>query len=200
MRRGIKMKKEKSFLKMINDKVRSIFQAQPVGVVILAAALVLGLSSLITNSVATDQRERKTGTVDLSELITEDGDSFNQDEYKDKNLIITFTRSTCPYCDDQAVDFEYFTAYHDFEHYYIPFKESYEETKDRLVKINAEHQILIDKEGELAKKLNIEAVPTSIIKRAGEEEFEAVVGGILSDHDLERLEVDQPSMSELLGE
>lgn len=123
--------------------------------------------------------ERVTGTVNFTEVETNEGKDFNPDEYKDKNVIITFVNSNCPYCDDQALHFKTLQESNDFELFYIPTNETDIQTIDKLDSIGVkDYDILIDRGQGLKKRLNVTSVPTSIVKRAGEDKFEAVVGVI----------------------
>lgn len=164
--------------------------------VILTLVLTIGLGVLRTNK--EPERARITGTVDLSTVETESGEAFQQEQYTDKNLVITFTRSTCPYCDEQALAFDQLHKKNSFEHYYIPVNESARTTKEHFEELQTDYQLLIDPGNHLAKKLQIESVPTTIIKRAGEDQFEAIVGTIgVSGHESTDQEK-RPSMNELL--
>lgn len=121
--------------------------------------------------------EDTTKTVDLSSAKTEDGEPFKQEDYVDKNLIITFTNSACPHCSDQALEYQKLQDELDFKLFYIPTKETAKATSNSLNAIGIDnYNILIDKDNVLFNSLGVKLVPTSLIKKKGEESFTVVVG------------------------
>lgn len=129
-----------------------------------------------------DELDGKVLTVDFSTAETEDGDVFDPDDYKDKNLIITFTNSGCPYCDDQALEFEAMKEELDFEMFYIPTKETNIATSNVLDAIGiTDYQLIIDRGNVLLDDLGVKSIPTSLIRRKGEDSFSVVVGLLKKD-------------------
>lgn len=184
----------------IQQKVKHFIQKHLKMIRIVIVGLLFGFSLLFMNN--TEIRDRHTGTVDLSKLITEDSVTFEQDKYKDKNLVITFTRSSCPHCDIQAKVMNELQKKHDFEHFWIPVNESHLETKKHFDQLGTNYTLLNDPGSELAKKLQVKVVPTTIIKRAGETEFEAIEGIIEAPKNTsqdEKTNKMQPTMNDLLN-
>lgn len=128
------------------------------------------------------KKEVSKGTVNFTDVETKDGETFNPDDYKDKNVIITYVNSGCPYCDEQALHFKKLQENNDFELFYIPTNETDLQTISKLNGLGVtEYKILIDRGHVLKRRLNVQTVPTSIIKLAGEDKFEAVVGVIAEE-------------------
>lgn len=126
--------------------------------------------------------DEKVVSIDFSSTEIKNGDvfeTFDPAEYKDKNIIITFSNSECPYCDQQATEFENMRDDFDFESFYIPAKESDLATSSTLDELGVtDYKIIIDRENKLLEDLGITSIPTNLIKRKGEEDFKIVVGVI----------------------
>lgn len=79
--------------------------------------------------------------------------------------IINFWATWCPPCREEMPELSRFAQQHggDVHFYAVNIKESGDKVREFMVKNNYNMTVLLDKDGDIAKKFNITAIPTTIV-------------------------------------